>query len=202
VWYLSLKHITIILSFLMTVCSPLAAQDFFKGYAAYEAGDYAVALKEWRPLAEAGDSGAQVVLGNMYFEGNGVNKDNAEVMRWYRLAAEQGETGVQERLGSYYLFGHYGVRDFKEAAKWLKLAAEKCNANAQFNLGIAHAKGQGVPQHNVIAHMWWNISASNGDNLGGFERDNLAKKMTPQAIEKAQAMAAVCISTNYKKCGH
>jgi len=186
----------------MMLCSPVAAQDFFKGYAAYEAGDYAVALKEWRPLAEAGDIGAQVVLGNMYFDGNGVNQDNAEAISWYRLAAEQGDTLTQERLGSYYLFEHHGVRDFKEAVKWLKLAAEKGNANAQFNLGIAHAKGKGVPQHNVIAHMWWNISASNGHNLGGIERDNLANKMTPQAIEKAQALAAVCISSNYKNCGY
>lgn len=186
----------------MTLCSPVAAQDFRKGYAAYKAGDYAVALKEWRPLAEAGNSSALAVLGTMYFEGNGVNQDNAQGMRWYRLAAEQGETAVQERLGSYYLFGVHVVQDFKEAVKWLKLAAEKGNANAQFNLGIAYAKGQGVPQHNVIAHMWWNISTSNGDNWGGFERDNLAKKMTPQAIEKAQAMAAVCISSNYKKCGY
>jgi uncharacterized protein len=191
-----------LLAFLMMLCSPVAAQDFFKGYAAYEAGDYAVALKEWRPLAEAGDIGAQVVLGNMYFDGNGVNQDNAEAINWYRLAAEQGDTSTQERLGSYYLFDHHGVRDFKEAVKWLKLAAEKGNANAQFNLGIAHAKGKGATQHNVIAHMWWNISASNGHNLGGIERDNLADKMTPQAIEKAQALAAVCISSNYKKCGY
>ena len=96
-----------LLAFLMMLCSPVAAQDFFKGYAAYEAGDYAVALKEWRPLAEAGDIGAQVVLGNMYFDGNGVNQDNAEAISWYRLAAEQGDTSTQERLGSYYLFDHH-----------------------------------------------------------------------------------------------
>ena len=35
--------------------SPVAAQDFAKGYDAYQAGDYATALKEWRPLAEQGN---------------------------------------------------------------------------------------------------------------------------------------------------
>ena len=30
------------------------SQDFQKGYAAYESGDYATALREWTPLAEQG----------------------------------------------------------------------------------------------------------------------------------------------------
>ena len=35
--------------------TPVAAQDIAKGYDAYQAGDYATALKEWRPLAEQGN---------------------------------------------------------------------------------------------------------------------------------------------------
>ena len=46
--------------------TPVAAQDFEKGYDAYNAGDYATALKEWRPLAEQRDAKAQYTLGNMY----------------------------------------------------------------------------------------------------------------------------------------
>ena len=44
-----MKRITIILLFLMTLSSPVAAQDYIKGYDAYEAGDYVTALREWRP---------------------------------------------------------------------------------------------------------------------------------------------------------
>ena len=43
-----------VLAFLMTLSSPVIAQDFQKGFAAYNAGDYATALQEWTPLAEAG----------------------------------------------------------------------------------------------------------------------------------------------------
>ena len=50
-----LKHLTVILAFLMTLSSPVVAQDFQKGFAAYNAGDYATALQEWKPLAEAGN---------------------------------------------------------------------------------------------------------------------------------------------------
>ena len=42
------------------------AQDFQKGWDAYDAGDYATALQEWRPLAEQGNAYAQTNLGFMY----------------------------------------------------------------------------------------------------------------------------------------
>jgi uncharacterized protein len=41
------------------------AQDYDKGVAAYNAGDYATARQEWRPLAEQGDAEAQFSLGIM-----------------------------------------------------------------------------------------------------------------------------------------
>jgi hypothetical protein len=35
---------------------PVATQDLQKGYVAYQRGDYATALLEWRPLAEQGNA--------------------------------------------------------------------------------------------------------------------------------------------------
>ena len=66
-----MKHISIILAFLMTLSSPVAAQDFQKGLAAAQAGDFATALQEWTPLADAGDATAQYNLGIMYRQGQG-----------------------------------------------------------------------------------------------------------------------------------
>ena len=37
---------------------PVLAQDFEKGVKALDRGDYATALKEWRPLANAGNANA------------------------------------------------------------------------------------------------------------------------------------------------
>ena len=61
--------------------------------------------------------------------------------------------------------------------------------------------GKGVLQDNVIAHMWYNVAAANGDDKAGKRRDLIAKKMSPAAIEKAQAMARECMSSGYTKCG-
>ena len=41
-----------IIPVMLVLAAPLAAQDFAKGLQAYEAGDFAAAVKEWKPLAE------------------------------------------------------------------------------------------------------------------------------------------------------
>jgi hypothetical protein len=76
---------------------------------AYESGDYATALREFKPLAEQGDVSAQYNLGQMYRDGEGV-PENAEIaMKWYRLAAEQGLADSQYNLGVMYRDGQGGV---------------------------------------------------------------------------------------------
>ena len=50
--------LVIVLSLAFT---PLAAQDFYKGLDAYSAGDYQTALREWRPLADRGESAANSI---------------------------------------------------------------------------------------------------------------------------------------------
>ena len=144
---------------------PVAAQDYQKGYDAYNAGDYATVLQEWRPLAEQGNAAAQFNLGLMYYNGKGVPQDYAEAFKWWRLAAEQRDAIAQSNLGSLYEYG------------------------------------QGVLQDNVMAHMWYNLAAANGNEKSGEWRDEIANKMTPADIEKAQAMARECMSSGYTTCG-
>ena len=64
-----------------------------------------------------------------------------------------------------------------------------------------HEQGQGVLQDNVLAHMWYNISSANGHELGGENRDGIAKEMSREAIEKAQALARECMESDYQNCG-
>jgi len=81
------------------------AQDFDKGLAAAKVGDFATALKEWKPLAEQGNAEAQNNLGLMYYKGEGVVQDYKEAVKWYRLAAEQGNGDAQRNLGFMYDIG-------------------------------------------------------------------------------------------------
>ena len=200
-----MKHLySLVLAIALLVggVSIATAQDFQKGLAAAQAGDYATALKEWKPLAEDGYAVAQYNLGLMYNKGRGVPQDYTEAVKWYRLAAEQGYPKAQAILGLMYSDGEGVLQDYAEAVKWYRLAAEQGDAKAQTNLGYMYDGGQGVLQDSVVAHMWYNIGAANGNELGGTNRDSISKGMTQQAIEQAQQMARDCMSSNYQNCGY
>ena len=70
-----------------------------------------------------------------------------------------------------------------------RLAAEQGYASAQLNMGYMYQEGAGVPQDYVLAHMWWNLSGSNGNKDAVTNRNIVEKKMSKQQIEKAQEMA-------------
>ena len=171
------EHILIFLAFLMTISAPVMAQDFQKGVAAYTAGDYATAIQEWTPLAEAGDSSAQTNLGFIYNKGDGVPQDfkeaakwfrlaaeqgYAEAVKWYRLAADQGVAQAQNNLGFMYKNGQGVPQDYAEAAKWYRLAADQGHASAQSTLGVMYSQGKGVPQDYAEAVKWYRLAADQG----------------------------------------
>ena len=198
-----MTRITLILATVLSLAfTPLAAQDFEKGLSAARSGDYATALQEWKPLAEAGDADAQSNLGSMYNNGQGVPQDYAEAVKWYRLAAEQGYPNAQSNLGYMYLKGQGVPQDYAEAGQWYRLAAEQGFAQAQNNLGAMYENGHGVLQDNVMAHMWYNIASANGVEKAGEWRDERAGLMTSADISKAQSMARECMSSGYKNCGY
>ena len=169
-----------VLAFLMTLSSSVMAQNWQKGLDAFEAGDYATALKEFRPLAEQGDADGLAFLARMYREGKGVLQDYAEAAKLFRLAAQQGDAPTILP----------------------QLSTTPMVIMAQFNLAHMYEEGKGVLQDNVMAHMWFNIASANGNEKSGEWRDEIANKMTPAAIEKAQAMARECMSSGYQNCGY
>ena len=140
----------------------LAWAGWDEGSAAYERGDYATAIREWRPLAEQGHALAQFNLGTMYAEGKGVPQDYAEAMKWYRKAAEQGNAAAQNNLGFMYRNGKDVAQDYAEAVKWYRKAAEQGMAEAQNNLGFMYIIGRGVPQDDAEALQWWSKAAEQG----------------------------------------
>ena len=109
--------------------APLLAQDscesLCKGLEAAKAGDFASALREWTPLAEAGNAEAQFYLGKIYFNGRGTSQDFSEAVKWYRRAADQEYVIAQFNLGQMHLLGIGVSQDYSEAVKWYSKAAEQ-----------------------------------------------------------------------------
>ena len=101
----------------------ILAQDLAKGLAAAQTGDFATALKEWRPLAEQGDATAQYHLGVTYTHGRGVLQDYAEAMKWYLRAAKQGQNNGRTGIGLLYEFGDGVLQDSVRAYMWYNIAS-------------------------------------------------------------------------------
>jgi len=189
--------------FIMLLGAPAFA-DFAEGLAAAERGDFVTALKEWRPLAEQGNTDAQYRLGIMYRRGEVVTQDYEVAIEWFRLAAEQGNASAQSNLGAMYDQGLGVTRDPNTAFKWFTLAAEQGNNYSLFILGEMYEQGRGVTRDQIRAHMWWNIAASEelaaGLGLARQEFVKIQKGMTPDEVSKAQQLARECVAKNYKDC--
>ena len=92
------RHIDIVClagSLLLTLGSPARAGPFEDAKAAYDRGDYATELAILRPNAAAGQVWAQANLGDAYFRGLGVARDESLAASWFRKAAEQGSITQQ-----------------------------------------------------------------------------------------------------------
>jgi len=101
-----------------------SAGHFEDADAAYERGDYAQALKLYKPLALQGFANAQNNLGEMYGSGKGVKQDYKEALKWYRLASEQGHSEAQNHLGLMYYKGEGVSKDYALAHMWLSFSAD------------------------------------------------------------------------------
>ena len=112
------------------------AGDFEDGEAAYAKNDFSTALTKYKSAAAQGDAKAQLNLGIMYGEGQGVVQDYAESVRWYKLAAAQGNAKAQNNLAIMYGAGQGGMEDYKRAHMWFNLAAVKGYSDAVKNRDI------------------------------------------------------------------
>ncbi|HWI68206.1 MAG TPA: tetratricopeptide repeat protein [Nitrospiraceae bacterium] len=179
--------ITFVLSI---ICLTVPAwADFQAGMDATIRGDYATALREWRPLAEQGDALAQYNLGVLYRKGRGVPQDDVQARQWYAKAAAQGQAKAQFNLGTLYFNGEGVPKDYPQALRWFRLAADQGEALAQTKIAIMYDEGQGVPQDIVQAYKWYSLAATNGDKPSAELRDASAKQMTPAQIAEAQKLA-------------
>jgi uncharacterized protein len=110
---------------LVSATAPAWPNSLSDGAGAFRRGEYVIAFRKLRPLAERGDAEAQAILGLMYQQGSGVPQDAVMAAHWYLCAAEQGHVGAQYQLGLLYDKGHGVPPSTVIAYKWLNLAAAR-----------------------------------------------------------------------------
>ncbi len=168
-----------------------AHAGFAEGATAYNNKNYALAYKEILPLAKAGNTDAEHLLGLMYYMGRGVPQDYKQALAWHRKAAIKGKADAQYVVGAMYYTGNAVIQDHKEAVTWFRKAAEQGHAEAQQVLGLMYRYHiGGMPQDNVIAYMLWNLAAAGGSANAAEQRAAVARNMSQEQIEEGQALSA------------
>ncbi|NZD49134.1 peptidoglycan-binding protein [Rhizobium leguminosarum] len=144
----------------------------------------------WYQLAaDKGFAPAQYRLGSMYEKGNGVERDITKAKAFYEQAANQGNASAMHNLAVLYASGALGQQDYATAASWFTKAANLGITDSQFNLAILCARGNGVPADLEESYKWFAIAAKGGDKDAAQKRDEVAKAMKPDQLERARAKA-------------
>lgn len=86
---------------------------------------WADSLSDIRRSAEQGNPEAQFALGTLYRDGQGVEQDLAETMKWWQKAAEGGYVDAQFALGNIYSGGYGIAKDYVLSFMWFDITATR-----------------------------------------------------------------------------
>ena len=142
--------------------------NYIIGLRWYEYGNYDIALKYWRALAEDGDCDAEYGLGLLYFRGAGVTKSYREARNWWFNSADRGQSQSQIALGIMYS---------QESIPYSPFICRR---------------GCGVGKDLVTAYKWFGVASKIGTRSEQEMADKFLKRiqgeMTPEQISTADAM--------------
>jgi hypothetical protein len=144
------------------------------------------------PLGEENNAEAQFLLGTMYINGQGVEKDDTKGLSWtmksarqgydkarlralsiYSELANQGDASAMYNLGYMYLHGWGREQDSNIGIGWLERAAKKGHIRSAKVLSGIYAKGKfGINPDEDKASFWSNLpgeTAAGNDGAGSME---------------------------------
>lgn len=140
------------------------------------------------PLAEAGDPEAQRIIGEMYFEGQGLPVSKSAAFKWNLAAANQGDRLAQYSVGYLYETGQ-GIAVSKEnAMEYYRKSALQRYTPAQVKLGDLYRTTQDIS----LAIYWYEKAMELGSEEGRAKFSSLSGQrvaVANQARETANALA-------------
>lgn len=174
-----------------------AGADYPEGLAALERGDYPVAQREFRALAERGHRDAQFALGQMYRFGTGVPQDDAEALAWFRKAAHHGHADAQSILGFLYAYGVGTKQDRLQAYIWFSLAAIQGRPVAMDNrdsLARSLTAAQRAEADRLVAKRRLEAIALAGEIALAPAGPEAAEAATPEAEDQLATATAAALT--------
>lgn len=169
-----------------TLVATPALADVEKGVNDWTNGNYPAAVKEWGPLAQAGDADAQFNMGQAYKLGRGVTQDLSKAEELFGSAAGKGHLQAADNLGLLLFQRGERVR----AMPYIQAASGRGDPRAQYLLGVSLFNGDGIAKDWVRAYALTSLAQQAGLN----QATNALRQMD-QYIPLEQRQRAATLAT-------
>lgn len=150
-----------------------------------------LALKWLNRAAFLGDPESLYIMGNLYIEGDMVEKDWAKGFEYYQKSAAKGYVKAQGAVAKSYHEGLGTPQNYHLAAKWYEQAGFQGDLLSQYNLAVLYKKGRGVKRDIVRAYSWMSVAAASGFPEAMAAQKQWRKQLTVNELNHAQHMSAM-----------
>jgi TPR repeat protein len=155
---------------------------------AYAGIDEYEEAKAWlSPLVERDNPLAQNLMGLMYKNGWGVDKDYEAAAPLFLAAAETGHAGAQHDIAWAYGEGRGLPKDDAKLAEWMSKSAETGYHQAQYNMGRLYLWGRGVERDLDAGIALLKSAAAQGQQRANYDLADLYER--GEGFEKDEARA-------------
>lgn len=180
-----------------------AFAGFDEGRDAYNKGHWIQAIFNLRPLAEAGDARAMLLLGNMYMEGHGVSQDTKEAFGLYHAAAEKDNTDGMFAIATLYQTGNGVPANTPLAVGWFERAARMGNMDAALMYAIhmyqgSKGKNYKIEPNHEASYRWFKILAAHSSNKRQVKIGELSAASIEKTLTHDEVIAADREVENWK----
>ena len=162
IWKRMRKILLLGLTLAVSLGSSAQSNRFEAGIAAMNRGRFAVAYRSWLPLAEAGMPEAQLNIGLLYQNGQGVDIDLEKALHWYEQAASAGLAEAHLNLGMMYFEGISVAQDLAVSFREFQSASAQGLASGSLMVGRMLFEGLGVEQDMAEARELFLDAAKSG----------------------------------------
>ncbi len=140
--------------------------------------DYKKAFDYATIAAEDDECGGYLVLGSLYLNGWGVEKDVNKALENYKMAAALGDETAMNQIGFIYMGNDELEANPEQSFYWFNEAAKKGSNVGMFNLGCCYRDGFGIEADIEKAAEWFKKAAELGYvdamcDLGEYYQENL-----------------------------
>ena len=117
--------------------------------------DYREAFKYLNLASEKGWLDADVLLAQMYRDGNGVDRSIEDYEKKLIYAAEGGHARAMSILAEAYLEGKFIEKDNEKAFQWYMRSASSGNMKSQYQVAVMLSSGIGCEKDEEAAKQWF-----------------------------------------------